>query len=394
MNFNKLENLMNSFVEKGYAPGNTMMVYLNGEKVFDYSCGYSDLENKILMNGNEYFNIYSCSKIATVVAALQLLEKGVFLLDDPLYEYIPEYKEMYVKGADGELRKAKNPITIHNLFTMTAGLTYDSDTVAFEKARNITNGKMNTDIVARCIAEDPLAFEPGERFEYSLCHDVLAGLVSIITGKKFRDYMKENIFDPLEMDCSMYHLMPGIRNQMAQQYCLINNESDVEKDGVKAQIHGKTQGGHFKNAGIGNKLVFGEEYDSGGAGIITKVSDYIKLAVALANNGTGMTGERILSPYTIDLMKTNALTAEQMKYFNWKPLKGYGYGLGVRTMLHKEKGGVIGNCGEFGWSGAAGSSVYIDPQTSLAAMYAKHTLNPREDYYQPRIRNVVYACIE
>ena len=108
MNFEKLEKLLDHFVDANYAPGNTMQVSLAGKEVFNYSCGYSDEKKKIKMTGNEHFFLYSCSKIATVTAALQLLEKGAFLLDDPLYEYIPEYKEMYIKNADGEITRAAN----------------------------------------------------------------------------------------------------------------------------------------------------------------------------------------------------------------------------------------------------------------------------------------------
>ena len=97
MNFDKLEKLMEYFVKEGYAPGNTIKVYLGKNMVFDYSCGYSDIKNEIKMVGNEYFNLYSCSKITTVTVALQLVEKGIIKLTDPLCEYIPEYKEMYIK---------------------------------------------------------------------------------------------------------------------------------------------------------------------------------------------------------------------------------------------------------------------------------------------------------
>ena len=86
MNFDKLKNLMEYFVEENYAPGNTIKVYLGKKKVFDYSCGYSDINKKVMMTGNEYFNLYSCSKITTVTAALQLVEKGIIMLNDPLYE--------------------------------------------------------------------------------------------------------------------------------------------------------------------------------------------------------------------------------------------------------------------------------------------------------------------
>lgn len=281
MNFEELENLMNRFVEEGYAPGNTVKVYLGKDMVFDYSCGYSDMENKIKMTGDEYFNLYSCSKIATVTAALQLVEKGLVLLTDPLYEYIPEYKEMYIKTADGELVKAKKDITVINLFNMTAGFTYNMNTEGFKKARELTNGKMDTQTVVRCIAGDPLSFEPGERFQYSLCHDVLAGLVSVVTGQKFRDYMQKNIFDPLGMSSSTYYLKPDEQKYMAKQYQFVSKNNGENLDLVNAQKCGNDKKGYFEDVGLGNSLVLGDEYDSGGAGIISNVDDYAKLATAL-----------------------------------------------------------------------------------------------------------------
>ena len=393
MNFSKFEDLMNHFVDAGYAPGNTVQVYLKGNKVYEYSCGYSDIASQKTMVGNEHFFLYSCSKIATVTAALQLVEKGVIMLNDPLYEYIPEYKDMYIKTSEGELVKAKNDIKVLNLFNMTAGLTYDRETEAFAKARELTDGKMNTDVVARCVAMDPLSFEPGTTFQYSLCHDVLAGLVSIVTGKKFRDYVKENIFDPLDMNLSVYRITPDIQKNMATQYTLVTPDMEKDFNIVEAQKRGSSKNGVFVDTGLKNSHCLGEEYDSGGAGVISTAGDYVKLAVALANYGTGATGERILSPGTVELMRTNTLNEQQLKTFNWKQLEGYGYGLGVRTLIDKVKGSSLGNIGEFGWGGAAGTSVYIDPSIGLAAVYAKHCLNPAEEYYQPRVRNVIYSCL-
>ncbi len=393
MNFEKLEKLMNRFVEEDYAPGNTIKVYLGKDKVFDYSCGYADKDKKTKMIGDEYFNIYSCSKIATVTAALQLVEKGIILLNDPLYEYIPEYKNMFIETPEGNIVPAKKEITILNLFNMTAGLTYNTNSEAISKARALTNGKMETDVVIRCLASDPLIFEPGTCFNYSLCHDVLAGLVSIVTGKKFRDYVKENIFAPLGMDASSYHLTPESKQHMATQYRFVSEGESGTMDVVAKQQYGNAKQGFFEKIGIENEYVFGEEYDSGGAGIVTTVDDYVKFAVALANYGLGLTGERILSPATVELMRQNTLDENQIKTFNWKQLDGYGYGLGVRTMMDRVKGGSLSNIKEFGWGGAAGTSVYIDPQIGLAAVYAKHTLNPREEYYQPRVRNVLYSCL-
>ena len=92
-------------------------------------------------------------------------------------------------------------------------------------------------------------------------------------------------------------------------------------------------------------------------------------------------------------MKENQLNETQMKDFNWPQMTGYGYGLGVRTLVDKALAGSVGNPGEFGWGGAAGSTALIDTSIQLAVFYAQHTLNPREEYYQPRLRNVVYSCL-
>ena len=146
---------------------------------------------------------------------------------------------------------------------------------------------------------------------------------------------------------------------------------------------------------VGKKvsLVFGSRYDSGGAGITTSVSDYSKFASALACGGVGATGERIISPASIELMRTNQLSQEQKVSFNWSQLRGYGYGLGVRTMTDKALGGSIGSIGEFGWGGAAGATVLCDPSLKLSVFYTHHMLNPQEEYYQPRLRNVIYSCL-
>ena len=141
-------------------------------------------------------------------------------------------------------------------------------------------------------------------------------------------------------------------------------------------------------------LTFGPEYDSGGAGIVTTVRDYAKFCAALARNGLGLTGERILSPGTIDLLKTDQLVPEHRPNFCWPQLKGYGYGLGVRTLTDKALAGSTGPLGEFGWGGAAGASVYVDTKNELALFYAHHMLNPQEDYYQPRVRNAFFSGSE
>ena len=292
---------------------------------------------------------------------------------------------MTVKTAKG-LEKATMPITLRHLFTMTAGLNYDTGAPAFDCARALTNGEMDTLTVIRCLAAEPLEFEPGSHWRYSLCHDVLAGVVEVISGKKFRDYVRDNIFDPLEMDSCRYH-NEEVQSQMASLYRYVTGDIT---DPVILQSGLYPQGeGYWKE--IQDKTshyVFGPEYDSGGAGITGTTEDYAKLCAALAASGKGLTGERILKPETVALLRQNTLNEAQQTDFNWPQLKGFGYGLGVRTVL---PGAATG---EFGWGGAAGSSVFVDSDAQACLFYAAHMLNPMEEYYQPRIRRAFYESLK
>lgn len=391
MNFESLKNFMDFWTQE-FTPGCCISVYKDGKEVFKYATGYSDVENKKKLTGNELFFLYSCSKVATVTAALQLYEKGAFLLDDPLYDFIPEFKNITIIDKDGHVSEAKNHIKMRHLFTMTAGLSYNSKTKGFENARKITNGKMNTINVIRSMANDPLCFEPGTQWQYSLCHDVLAAVVEIISGKLFRDYVKDNIFTPLGMKNSYFHLPENKCDLLSEQYFYQPNTH--ETDIVKLQMSKDKTDGFIKKIEKKATLVFGEEYDSGGAGIISNPDDYIKLMAALANMGTGVNGEKILSSGTVELLRTNQLDENLLRDFSWPDLTGYGYGLGVRTMIDRVASGSLGSVGEFGWSGAAGSTTLADPEQNLAMVFCQHIVNPKESYYAPRLRNILYSCIK
>ena len=380
MDFTPLKEFMD-YLTAWRIPGNSIRVSIEGKEVFTYQSGYADVETKEPMTKEHLVNLYSCSKPVTVTAALQLYEQGKIKLDDPLYAYIPEYRQMYL--ADGSV--AKNPITLRHLFTMTSGLTYNTKTEAFDKARELTEGKMDTLTVIRCLAQDPLSFEPGTKWQYSLSHDVLAAVVEVASGKKFRDYVKENIFDPLGMKNCVYH-NEALQDQVASKYRFVDG---VEGTLVEKQASASSrEGGFIQKEDKQAAHIFGPEYDSGGSGITASVAEYSKFCDALANGGKG-----ILQPETIDLMRTNQIANVDRSLFSWRQLAGYGYGLGVRTLLEIPKDGN-GNVGEFGWGGAAGASLWIDPEYKLSVCYAHHMLNPQESYYQPRVRNVVYNCIK
>jgi CubicO group peptidase (beta-lactamase class C family) len=379
MNFKELETFLDT-ITKWRIPGADCAIYYKNKSVFRYRSGYANIEAKTPITANNVYNLYSTSKVITCATALQLFENGKFLMTDPVSEYLPEFKEMYIQKeietGSTELIKAKNSIKIQDLFTMSAGLTYNIDSPSIKAVKEKTQNKCPTREIVKAIANDPLMFEPGTHWNYSLCHDILGGLVEVISGRKFSEYLDENVFKPLEMKDTGFYLTDEKKERMASQY-----RFDDEKN-IAIEIP------------LTNNYKLGTEYESGGAGLISSVDDYIKFANALCNKGKAMNGERILSKSTIDLMRTNHLDETSLNDFNWIQMSGYGYGLGVRTMINKAKGGSLGPVGEFGWGGAAGTYVIIDPDNELAVFYAQHMLNNQEPYVHPRIRNIIYNCLD
>jgi CubicO group peptidase (beta-lactamase class C family) len=141
-------------------------------------------------------------------------------------------------------------------------------------------------------------------------------------------------------------------------------------------------------------LNLGPNHESGGGGLFSTLKDYTAFAAAMASGGITKSGKRLLSPATIDLMRTNMLTETATRDVNWIQLDGYGYGLGVRTMIDKAVGGSNGSLGEFGWSGMAGAYLLVDPDRHLSVTYMQHMVNNLEAYVHPRLRNLTYACLE
>lgn len=387
MNFQPMKEFLDHLTS-WRIPGNVMVVYKDGKPVFEYTSGYSDIEKGEKMTPDKNFFIYSCSKITTTLCALQLLEKGLYKLNDPLYDFIPEYRDMYVKQENGDIIKSPVPITIWNLFTMTAGFNYNFNVPGIKKAGKLTNGKYDTLTTIKGLAEEPLFFVPGERWCYSLCHDVLGGFIEAVSGKTLASYAKENIFTPLGIDAE-YYMTDRYFNNMAQQYIFVDDSG--EEDIVKLQQSGvNMNGGRLEMKGTSNSHMLGENYHSGGAGVVASVPEYAKLMAAIANGGIGLTGEKIIERDTIELWRTNQLDEKQRRSMVWPQLKGYGYGLGVRTMIDSSTGTPLG---EIGWGGAAGANALMDVDNNVSFFYAHHMLNNQESYVQPRLRDILYQCL-
>ena len=391
--FSNLKKCMDRLVGEYNVPGVDCVVYKNHDLIFRYYTGLSDLENNIKMNGDELYLIFSMTKMFTCVAALQLFEKGSFKLDDPVYKYLPEFKHMRVSlnqeneynGADittgksmGEPSKASDytyastPITIKHLFTMTAGLDYDLDAAVIKKA--LAENKTSTRDLVGAMAQTVLGFEPGTRFRYSLCHDVLGALIEIWSGQRLGEYMKENIFDPLGINNTFFGV-PKDENKlkkMAARYKYSDNRT-VERLPLKCVYN------------------LSEDYESGGAGLTSCALDYALFLDAIACKGIGWNGQRILSESSVQLMKTCQISGKALEDFD-KLRPGYGYGLGVRTHINNKRSGSLSPIGEFGWDGAAGAFSLVDTENSLSLTYFQH-VHGWDRNIQTEIRNALYSDI-
>ena len=369
MNFAPLEALLETFRSDLALPGAEISLRVEHKELFRRAVGFADLESGVPLRGGELYYFYSATKPITSAAVMQLLERKLLSLDDPISRYLPEFSSPTVRMPDGSCVKSCRPITVEHLLTMTSGLDYNLKTKAIFDVAERTEGKCPTREIIRAIAERPLHFHPGERWLYGLSHDVLAALVEVVSGMRYSEYVTERIFLPLGMTDSYFHATDELRSRMTTPYAL----------------------GEMGNLPLPKTSLFdlGEEYESGGAALISSVPDYARFADAMANGGVGETGESILRPETIDLMRENRVGDLMETDGRWRHLRGYGYGLGVRTRITADGGSV----GEFGWDGAKGVYVLIDPLRRLSLTYAEHR-GAYKDLIQTRLREVAYACLD
>lgn len=270
-------------------------------------------------------------------------------------DYLPAYKDVYCLK-NGERVRPETTMTIRHLMTMSAGLNYNTNRDSIRRVQALNNGCATTVQIAEALAEDPLDFEPGARFQYSLCHDVLGAVIERASGQTLREYMRAVLFDPLDMTQTDFDTSDK-PERLATLFSYDSQADCVRPHASK------------------NDFVLSPCYYSGGAGVVSCVSDYLAFADAMACGGVGANGARILKAESIDLLRAEHLSAfSAIQKFSCTCGPDYGYGLGVRTRSHFNEG-VFSALGEFGWDGAAGADLLVDPEHHLSMVYAQHVLN-------------------
>ena len=381
ISFDDLKAYQDSLQKYGVA-GNDLAVYVNFKPVYRYMTGWQNMEERRQITKDTVYKMYSMTKPVAVTAAMQLYECGLFQLDDELSRYLPEFTNMqvYEKSAVGTTRivPAKEPIRIRHLFEMTAGFDYSKDSEEIKQWISQANSNHTLADFTKLLARLPLQFEPGTHWLYGTSHDVLARFVEVLTGMTIGEYMKKYIFDPIGMTSATFHMTAEQERNLCVHYKLGSN-GNLERETNYVSMY------------------CGPRMEGGGAGLVMTVDDYAKFTAMLTNRGVAENGERILAGATVDLIRTNRLTAGLLEdYVNVFPsCAGYGYGLGVRTLIDRAQNGALSPLGEFGWSGALGTYMSADSTNKVAFV---HAMQATKDENRPRIRkaiqNLVYAALE
>ena len=350
MNFAKLDALLESQPLRGI-PFCDMIVTHKGETVYRKMVGHADAEGKVPYTKDHLCWIFSCTKVITCVAAMRLVEEGKLRLEDPVSLYLPAFEKLTVMNAEKQIVPAENTLTVEHLFTMTGGFDYNL------KAPNLVeayeNPENRTVEIVSALAKAPLLFEPGTRYRYSLCHDILAAVVEVVSGMPFSEYLQKTIFDPLGMKNTGFRLSPEQAERMCSSF----------------MFHTPT--GTSRPLAPDNAYSLCDRYDSGGAGLFSCPDDYIKVVTALACDGLSPNGYRLLKPETIAMMETNRLCPAAWKDFVNGKHYGYSWGLCGRVHVNPDYSLSRASVGEFGWDGAAVAFSMVDRKNQVAIYYAQ-----------------------
>ncbi len=371
---------MQRLIDAGDFPGFSMLVYRRGEVVYDEVIGLMDVEAGRSLEKDTIFRMYSQTKPVACAALLMLFEEGRFLLEDPVARYIPAFGKVKVfAGMNLEgmrLVDPERPMTIRHLFTHTSGLTYGFDPEnpvdrLYAKARMIdlvTYGQKPLAEIVEKLAQLPLINHPGAIYNYSMSHDVIGYLVSLLADMPFEDFLKKRIFEPLGMQDTDFWVPPEKAGRFAALYTTGEDGRTILAEAPGASI-----------------LLKPPVAALGGMGLVSTQRDYLRFARMLLNGGE-LDGVRLLGTRTVELMRSNHLNPAQLATMGTPeyPNFGFGYGLGVGVLLDRGLNGAMRSVGSFGWGGAAGTEMVIDPQEEMVLLLATQRL------YAPYLHSVLF----
>ena len=379
-----LSNTLQEYVDNGQLSGAVALVARRGRIGYLKSFGKSDIENDVAMQDNTIFRIASQTKAIVSVGVMILQEEGKLLITDPVGNYMPEYKETTVAIPDGdgkyEIVKAERPITIRDLLTHTAGISYGEGIAGDLWEEAGIQGWYFADrdepiqaVVSR-MAALPFVAQPGEKYVYGFNTDILGALIEVVSGEPLDTYLKTRILDPLGMIDTHFFLPENKRDRLATVY------SSTE-DGLQRapDAGGRISQGAYVD---GPRRCF-----SGGAGCLSTAEDYARFLQMMLNGGK-FNGKRIISRKSVELMTVNHLGDIT---FPWD--EGTGFGLGFDVLEDLGLRGTMGSIGEYGWGGAYHSIYWVDPKEDLLVVYFTQLIPAGDIDDHDKLRALVYQAL-
>ena len=344
-------------------PGIAMFVARHGKVVVNDVYGMNDREASKPLKPDAIYRIHSMTKPVTAVAMLQLYEQGKWSLDDPITKFLPELAGMKVyKGKDAQgnmlLVDAIRSATMRELMTHSAGFAYGMDDTTpvdtIYKSANMSNAPNLTSFV-KTLAKLPLAYQPGEKWMYSLSVDLQGAIVERLTGKTLPQYLQDNIFGPLKMNDTAFNIPESKRSRLVKLYVASDDKKSIAPFAGQAPFDVMEK----------NLFIDPPPLPSGGGGLVSTMADYARFAQMLLSGGT-LEGARILAPESVKLMMTNQLGDKAYQAYQVDH-SGQGFGLNGSVVVDPSKSLKQGK-GTYSWGGAAGTDFWVDPANDLISV--------------------------
>jgi CubicO group peptidase (beta-lactamase class C family) len=341
-NESEVDNFIKDQINQKNIAGAVVLVSQNGVMIMHSAYGHQDIDDNIVMDTSSIFRIYSMTKPVTSLAAMMLVERDSIALDDPIEMYIPELKNLMVLKGKG-LVKSKTKITVRDLLRHTSGFAYGIGlgTSKLDKLydKNHPLFVSNNEQMVERLSKLPLQNNPGEKYNYSISVDVLGCLIERVSGMRLSEFFSKNIFEPLEMN-DTHFILPESK---VKRFCSIYEKGLTLKESYKATRFTK------------------DGRQSGGGGLVSTTSDYLKFCTLLLNNGV-YNNDTLISFSIIDEMTSNQLPDGEGVY---KVNNNVGIGFGLGFMVYMKEWGKQGHQGDYGWNGAGSTHFYISPKEDL-----------------------------
>jgi CubicO group peptidase (beta-lactamase class C family) len=377
----RIDTVMQAAIDSARTAGIAVLVLHRGVVVKSGTYGWADREAGTRLELDALFRIASQTKAVTSVAAMMLVERGRLRLADPVHRWMPGFDSLKVV-TDSGLVPLRRPITIRDLLTHTAGLSYGGEAGIRELYQAEGLGPAagggwyfadkpepicaSMDRLARL----PLVAQPGERFVYGYATDVLGCIIERVSGQPLDAFFRDHIFVPLGMHDTHFFVPEAERQRLTVLYA-------AGPEGLqRAADDARGQGAYVD----GPCASF-----SGGAGLVSTIGDYARLLQMLLNGGE-LDGVRILSPHTVAMMTTDHLGPVY-------DLPGLGFGLGFQVLEEPGLAARYGAPGAYGWGGAYATTYWVDPAERIVGMIFTQTLPSGGLDIADRFRAMVYSAL-